>query len=312
MRKLAALCLALLCLTAGAEPASGSSSSVGIVVTPYPDAVEVGFQLSGSHGYTISASAYSDGTRPNGQFSLTARRGRAAVTYVADAKVTRDSIEADLGKLGSVRLSRRDDAREKTAKPRCGGRPFVYESAHFEGLVEFTGEGGFTHVTARRVKQVPAFLSFLGPGDCGSGSGAAFGPAEPGARLRAVSFAHGRNLTLQVNKNGPKTPLGFAAGLKERRDGIFIRREVSGFGPSDAFRYDRGLRAATLSPPPPFSGSASLTRSKNSVAPIWRGDLAVDFPGRRSVPVAGPNVHVSIVHAHFTRNDVPSVEVFWP
>ena len=74
---------------------------------------------------------------------------------------------------------------------------------------------------------------------------------------------------------------------------------------SNAFRYDRHLRTATLSPPAPFSGSASLKRSRNLLSPLWTGNLTVAFPGR-SVRLAGPAVHVSLVHARLTKGDNPS------
>ncbi|MGN6256759.1 MAG: hypothetical protein ACTHN3_03275 [Solirubrobacterales bacterium] len=58
----------------------------------------------------------------------------------------------------------------------------------------------------------------------------------------------------------------------------------------------------------PFSGSAALVRNSSSLFPRWRGDLTIDFPGRE-VHAAGPTVHVSIRHAHFTRSGDAEVEV---
>lgn len=128
-------------------------------------------------------------------------------------------------------------------------------------------------------------------------------------RLRGVSFAGGRDLSFQVNKNGPRKPTVFKASLKERRNGIPIYRALSGTAPARAFRFGRLLRTATLSPPAPFSGSASLTRDKNSISPIWTGDLTLDFPGRSGVALAGSAVHVSLVHARVTRSRGSSVEI---
>lgn len=42
--------------------------------------------------------------------------------------------------------------------------------------------------------------------------------------------------------------------------------------------------------------------------PRWDGDLTLDFPGR-TVPLAGRAVHVSIVHARFTRSHGPHAEI---
>jgi hypothetical protein len=74
--------------------------------------------------------------------------------------------------------------------------------------------------------------------------------------------------------------------------------------PASAFRYDPDLRTATLSPPAPFSGSATLARSRNSVPPTWTGHLAIEFPGRE-VALAGPGMNVHLEHACFQLFDKP-------
>jgi hypothetical protein len=104
----------------------------------------------------------------------------------------------------------------------------------------------------------------------GRGYGEVFGPGEPGARLRGVSFAHGGGATKRL-------PLPH-------------------------------LRRATLSPPAPFSGSASLSRSGNSVSPIWKGNLRLAFAGR-DAELAGLGVHVSIGHARFPRSNSANVGI---
>jgi hypothetical protein len=101
----------------------------------------------------------------------------------------------------------------------------------------------------------------------------------------------------------------FTASLKERRGGMRIDRELTGVGPPSAFRFDSHLRTATLSPGAPFSASASLSRSRNSFSPIWTGGLKLAFPGHSGVSLAGPDVHVSLVHARFTRSRDSNVEI---
>jgi len=146
-------------------------------------------------------------------------------------------------------------------------------------------------------------------GLCGSGYGESSGPGEPGARLRGISYAHGRSLSFQVNKNNSKARAVFTAALKERRGGIRIDRELTGVEPPGAFRFDSHLRTATLRPGPPFSGSASLSRSRNSFSPIWNGGLKLAFPGHSGVLSAGPEVHVSFVHARFKRSRDSDIEI---
>lgn len=292
-----------------------STSAAAVTAAPAStldsDVAEHGFKLQGSHGFSIFVAAYSEEDGRIGRIYITASRKDESAFYEAPAKVTIDSIQADLGKLGRIDVVRRPLGGEKTVHPKCFGGAQTYEPATLEGLIEFNGEEGYTRARESRVAQLPAWLMFVSHGPCGSGYAEATGPGEPGARLRGVSFAHSRSLSFQVNKNSPRAPMVFTAWLKERRDGIRISRELAGTEPSSAFHFNPSLRTASLSPGVPFSGSASLTRSRNSFSPIWTGDLSLDFPGNAGVPLAGPGVHVSLVHARFKRSRGPNAGIGW-
>jgi hypothetical protein len=282
-------------------------SSVVLAADSEP-VVDAGFRLRGSHGYSISVFAYSEEGDRRGTISFVANHHGASASYAAPATVTAEGIHADLGGLGRVDVVRHPSGRTKTVRPKCLGGRWTYEPATYEGTIEFNGEKGYTRAKENRVAQLPAWLLFGDHGPCGGGYGEATGPGEPGARLHGISFAHGRSLTFQVNKNGPRARTVFTASLKERHRGLRIYREVSGTAPASAFRFEPHLRTATLSPPSPFSGSASLSHGKNSVSPLWRGNLKLDFPGH-AVSLAAPGVHVSLVHARFTRSSTSEVEI---
>lgn len=300
--------LGLVGLICGVFPTAAAGSTAVAVLSP--DAVEAGFRLHGSHGYSISVVAYSDGQGREGVIYLTAHRHGESVSYQAPASVTAEGIEANLGTLGRVVVVSHPSGRTKTVHPKClGGDAQTYETGTYEGIIEFNGEEGYTRARENRVTRLPAWLMFLPRGPCGSGYGEASGPGEPGARLRGVSFAHGRSLVFQVNKNRPRAQTVFTASLNERHGGIRVDRELSGVAPPSAFRFDPRLRTATLSPRAPFSGSASLARSRNSFSPLWTGDLTLDFPGRSAVSLAGHSVHVSLVHARFTKSRGPNAEI---
>lgn len=302
------ICLGLVGLVCGIFPATVAGAGSTAVATFEPDALGAGFRLHGSHGYSISAIAFPREDGHRGTIDFTVSRHGASVFYEASATVTADAIRADLGRIGKVDVVRRPSGLEKTVRPKCLGGAQTYEPATYEGVIEFNGEEGYTRAREEHVAQLPVWLVFSDHGPCGGGSGEASGPGEPGARLRGVSFAHGRGLSFQVNKNSPKAQAIFTASLKERRGGIRIDRELTGEAPPGAFRFDPHLRTATLSPQAPFSGSASLSRSRNSFSPIWTGDLELAFPGR-SVPLTGSRVHVSLVHARFTRSRGPHAEI---
>jgi hypothetical protein len=264
------------------------------------------FALAGSHGYRINFAAFSKEGSSRGRIGVSVVREGESAFYSAPALVSEAFVRADLGPLGKVDLAFHPSGREKTIPIKCSsGLTFTYEPGIYEGIVEFKGEGGYTSARAESARLVPLLSSFCGGG---SGFGEAIDPNEPGADLRGLSFAHGRRLAFQVNKNGPWAPTVFSASLKERRRGISIYRTVSGTAPPGAFHFDRRLRRAELSPPPPFSGSALLVRSSSTIFPRWSGSLAINFPGHE-VHAAGPTVHVSIRHAHFTRSSDADVEI---
>lgn len=265
------------------------------------------FRLKGSNGYSIEIGAYAVPQEEEERIFISAARRGSSASYSAPVRMTATTISADLGSLGKVDLHLNPSGEERTIHIKCGrGDTFTYEPGFYEGVLRFNGEEGYTRVSETRVPLQPQLTSFCSRG---SGYGEAISAGEPGARLRGLSFAHGRILSFQVNKNGPRARTLFTASLKERHDGIRIRREVGGFVPTNAFRWASDLSTATLSPPSPFAGSATLTRNSNSVSPLFRGNLTLDFPGRSNVRLAGPSVHASLVHAHFTRGGSSSIEI---
>jgi hypothetical protein len=189
----------------------------------------------------------------------------------------------------------------------CGGPKETYEPGIYRGAFEFKGEEGFTSVSATEASLDP-LPSFLAGGCGGSGSGEARGPGIPGAGLKGLSFAHDRILTFQVNKNNQHARVVYAASLREQRDGIRISRTIEGTAGPGAFSFDRDLKHATLSPPEPFSGSATLRRDPDSLLPDWQGNLKLVFPGH-TIPLADPGVHVGITHARLTRSDDSNVVI---
>jgi hypothetical protein len=259
-------------------------------------------ELEPSNGFHLGLSASSEALGIPAVVSIGVETKRSAALYRAPAKVTATSIRADLGPFGRVGLALRGSGREKTVPIRCSnGQKYTYETGIWEGVVEFRGEDGYVHGRETSLPVLPLITSYCGSG---TGRGESSGPGERGARLRGTSFAHGRVLSFQVNKNHQRGRALFEAEIRERREGVKIYRFADGWLPASAFHFDPDLRAATLSPPAPFSGSATLTRVPNSVPPRWNGDLAIEFPGRK-VHLAGPGVHVNLVHACFQLFDKP-------
>jgi hypothetical protein len=288
---------------------AGTASAASPQVTEGPNPPG-GFRLQGSHGFSISVAAYSElNGSGHGEIIVTASRAHEFASYSAPAQVTTDSIHARLGTLGRVDMVLNRSGREETVNPPCFHHPESFETGTYEGVFEFNGEGGYTDARATRAAGVPSLAVFSRRIGCNGGSsGESFGPGLPGARLRGASYANGRTVKFQINKNRPTAKTIFTASLAERRGGIKIFRELIGVAPADAFRYDPQVRTATLSPPAPFAGTAHLTRSRNSVSPLLGGDLKLTFPGH-TVRLTGPGVHVSLEHARLTHGDGGNITV---
>lgn len=257
------------------------------------------FRLHGSNGYSILVLATSERADNRGDVAIIVGRRGAGVIYTAPALVSPTRFEADLGALGRISLDVVSSGAEKRLRPSCGGEAVTFEPDVYRGTFEFRGEEGFTDATATQIPEYGRF--FLDLGCAGAFRGESWGPGSPGARLQ-VRMGKGPNRTsLQVNQNRPGARTHFKAEVVEKRGRVGIQRFVEGRAPSGAFDFDPLLRAATLDPPAPFSGSAAFHRNA-SPANRWTGDLSVDFPGRSDVPLTRPGARVSLVHAQISRN----------
>jgi hypothetical protein len=284
------------CLLALAA-ASLTPFSVEAKPPPRPEYHTALLRLAASNGYTVEVAGFSRGSSGKGLVFARAFQHGSAASYAVPGLISATEMRADFGSLGTVDLSIHPSGQTEKVHPRCSHVKIDFEPATYEGLVEFHGEGGYTEARATSAPAVPLASSICGL----SGSGEARGSGLPGARLHGISFAHGRSLSFQVNKNGPHSRVFYEAESKEQRGKVSIRRAVSGIASSGSFAFGPRLRRARLAPPAPFSGSARLTRKEGELLPRWRGNLAVEFPGRK-VPLTGDGVHVSIVHARLTRS----------
>jgi hypothetical protein len=303
---------ALVVLLVGLLPATTSAANLQ---TPRFEGFGTSFKIDGSNRYQLWVSAYARGRGGRGWMTIDVVGNHAHASYRTPARVTgeptRDgtatAIEADLGALGKVDLLLERSGVEKAVHWKCGGPGWSYEPGTYRGIFEFKGEDGYTGATVTEVPLDP--MPFFASGDCnGSGSGEARGQGLPGARLKGVSFAHDRVLTFEVNKNNAHSRVVYSASVREQHEGVYIYRTIEGTTAPSAFRFDPGLRSATLSPPAPFSGSATAHRTRGSLLLAWHGDLQLAFPGH-TVSLAGSNVHVSLDHAHLTRSDSASVGI---
>lgn len=107
-------------------------------------------------------------------------------------------------------------------------------------------------------------------------------------RLDAEVFALRRN---------PRYSGGvFRAAVYERREEVRIARWIGGrFCRNSLILSKRGKEPETVKVklPKPFAGRALYSRSQGSF-PSWTGDLKVDLPGAKGVPLTGPGISTVI------------------
>jgi hypothetical protein len=213
---------------------------------------------------------------------------RGSVTYDFPGIVEDGSIEADLGQYGQISVVFHPlSGGMSAAEFGCSHRMSAV-AGYYEGTISFHASG-LTTVDASRAKgSVGLALSLLCAEEVEKDLG-----TRPGAVLEISGAMPAPRLTLAQGKRAVDTRV--EADIFERLRGVAIERRVSIPASNSAFTH-RGLRTASVNLPAPFSGSATFDRDRASDS--WRGNLRVDFPGRRGVALTGKGVKASLRRGH--------------
>ena len=247
--------------------AGAFASSAVAAVEPAPGAL----RLQGSNGYTVAVTAYPAKLGSASQMVLVASRKGSSAAYVAPAKITPTSFEADFGSLGRVAVAYRPVGGVEEFVGMCGEDVF-FQAGFYEGVIEFHGEGGFTDVSTTWARGRPTAFP------CG-GTLYTGGTGIDGAVLTAISFRRERQFFFEAHRNSPSSPAVFNARLYEANGDVAIVRSVRAKAAPGALTYGSQATApVVVRPPRPFSGSA-VFRPVGRRHFRWRGDLAADFPG---------------------------------
>jgi hypothetical protein len=246
-----------------------------------------GFRLPASNGYSLDAIAF-DGDpheRPDALLLFFGRKGSSVLYGVQrNVEVTETSIQADLGRLGSVDLHFVSSGQPRQEGSSCDPQEIEVDSGFYEGRIEFEGEEGFTKVDAVRA---PGEIRFAASLICSGSIDEGFGGHAPGALLSLRrQWPRGR-LEFQAKTNSPTRPTRFSASIEEKHDGLGISRSISAVAGPGAFDFDVPGQTAQLRPPSPFQGTGTLHRTSRRIPGRLRGGLSVDFPGRSNVSLAG-------------------------
>lgn len=247
--------------------------------------------LRGSNGYGISLSG--DG----GFVSLVVQGHHAAVQYFAKGAAGEGRIKARFGDLGRVALRFHPRGKAHLRKEResnCHGGDSLIQPGVFVGKLAFEGEQDYTGIHASRIKGAVTHTKRQVCKNSGSEEG-----FPSSVKWTVVSAAAEEN---ETSFNASKIELKSKPGLdgtnfnatvvESPQPGFSVFRSILATAEdSDAFSFVTShghVTEATVTPPAPFSGTATYKRAVAKESETWVGSLAGDFPGLGTVSLAGP------------------------
>lgn len=205
--------------------------------------------------------------------------------------------DADPPGLGEVRFRFAPNGLERRIPPPswCEGPKGRLIDGVVRGRIRFSGEGGYTQVAVNRAKAtVEAWprmrCRYLEPGRSPRKWTAAFEAFREAAPNAGFSFE------LYPRRLRPRSKqVVFEAHTPTARGRVWILRTVTVAADVSSFVLldpETAPENFTVTPPPPFSGTATFQRTPESVF-TWEGDLSVQFPGAEPLSLAGPGFHTT-------------------
>lgn len=249
-------------------------------------AAEAEFTVKASKGYSISVSGAGHSV------TLFASDNEGIALYRVHGRVSRDAIEARFGSLGKVSVRFRESRKVKRERPPkgCTGKPRTTTFGAFLGAIRFRGEHGYTRVHVRRahgsVSTSPHWR--CNPEGNGKVPSPLFPKAGAHSTVLVASAPHIDFLAMGAEEpEGTRADFSFFIGVStENRGRLHIERMALTAGDQSTFTFDQALDLATVTPPPPFTGTATFQRNPDgSIA--WAGDLRMNLPGAKGIPLTG-------------------------
>jgi hypothetical protein len=243
--------------------------------------------LRGTHGYRIQIAQ----TQP-GSLYVIARKRKASVTYfVHSRRSAGEGIVATLPGVGRISARFRPIGRavERGLPDSCKGRGNLVQHGTFVGAIKIEGEQSYTEVDATHVKG-KVTRSFRRVCDDNGGGSFHFPPFRYSILVASSKRGHENIGFFAARSESKKQPalnsVVFSASSTERRGSMLVDRSIFAFGKLETFAVD-GLQAASLSPPQPFTGTASFQQISPK-AGSWTGSLSAELPGVGPIALAGP------------------------
>jgi hypothetical protein len=143
--------------------------------------------------------AFSQPHFKHGEVIAIAFKRREAVLYLAPAKVTATTIDADLRRAGEIAVEFQPNGPPERVHASCKwGESVAFEPGAWVGTIEFEGEEGFTEANRERAKAM--VTPFIEAGCGGKGIGETMGSDVLGARLVARSASKQSSTFLQATR----------------------------------------------------------------------------------------------------------------
>ncbi len=282
--------LALVTVWIAASPVGAGAAPLQPAGLLEAGAAPMQFSVKGSNGHRISFEG------AGRRVSVTVENVDGLAMYSARGKARDGVLRAGFGDLGRIMVRFEPSGKVTRRNPpkECDGKPVVARRGVFLGTIRFRGEGGYARVATKRARgsttTSPRWRCKEGKGKPGDDPEAVFDEVLNGPVL--ATFTPGSQVVFAaLAEDGPKA-LGsvlFLVGAREKLGQVQVERFTFAFGEKKekAFEFDPGLTAATISPPKPFSGSASFQRNPDGTT-TWSGSLAVSLPGAPNLALTGP------------------------
>lgn len=238
-------------------------------------------------------------TADDGTVTLEIRDEDQVVSYEVQGKVTKDGLRVRFGRLGLIDVAFTPTKTLNSTEPSegCTGEPRTLREGTFAGTIDFTGERNYVRIKAA---QAEGSMSVISQWECPEETNSLARTARPlalssGSEERAASliaFGYRCGCTfaagLHFHKGRART---IFYGLKgEKREGMEIARGVVARGGAPTFAVDLMAGNATVRPPRPFRGQATLERGFGD-DPRWRSTIRMPFLGTAST---GPGSFVEL------------------
>jgi hypothetical protein len=285
---LASATVIVLLLVAATAPAANPET--GTIVK-----VELG--LKASNGLRAQLETSDDET-----VTLELRRKDRLVSYEVKGEVTKEGLKVRFGRLGLIDVAFTPTRTLSSTEPSegCAGEPRTLREGTFTGTIDFTGERNYVRIKA---PQVGGSMSVISQWQCPEEPAPFTRAARPLARSSgseekaATLYALGRRCSCYfaagVHFGKGKARSAFYGVKVERREGMEIVRGIAARAGASAFVVDRAAGIATVRPPLPFRGQATLTRRRGR-RPLWRSTIRMPFLGAAPINPQGPDFLVSL------------------